>query len=493
MATTANASEKKTPQNGRRQRPSEQLAVLSEALSRLQFARAHGLQYNRERDIYEVGGYPRLITFIDLWDLYSRDPVAAQVIDMIPDTTWRNPPELTQGNKTEGTEFLDGFQSLVDRLNLWNRFGRADRLARIGRYGVLFIGTPVSNDTEFREEMSPMSGPDDVLYLAAYHENEAQIKEWVTDPGDPRFGLPLVYDIKLSGSTTAQFKERPGSKSILAHWSRVIHIAEDLTGDDVYGRPILQTIFNDLMDLQKISTSTAEGFWQMVAGILQVNIDKEVQVAPDELEKLDNDLQEIYHDLRRYIILRGGTLERTGGITPNPAEAANLSITRIAAGSRIPKRMLFGSEIGERSSTEDQKSYLGMIQERQLQFAEPMILREFIDRLITYRGLDSPEGGEDFEIVWPALVVESERDIATSDLDRARTAKELAGVGGVPLELVEIDEKRRVFLRPTGEVGPITPEELEEIITPPEPEPIPGMGGGTFGGPPPGGGAEGGV
>jgi hypothetical protein len=96
-----------------------------------------------------------------------------------------------------------------------------------------------------------------------------------------------------------------------------------------------------------------------------------------------------------------------------------------------------------------------------------MILRALIDRLIEKKALPRPSK-PDYLVVWPPLFAESAQVIAEANKARAETAKALTPIGGSPLDLIEIDPDRNVMLRPTGERGELTAEELE----PPEPEPV---------------------
>lgn len=478
MSKATNGRKKAAATNGAAQPPvaarnEVTQALLSEintTLTRLDFAQRHGMSFEGQRDLYRVGGYPaeNALGFAQYLGLYERDGVAGQIVDMAAEATWRKPPEIAEPDQEDGTEFTKAWTDLAKRLRIWQRFERADRLSRIGRYAVLLIGTrDAGDDRALATPMRSLKKPEDVLYLQAYHEGHAKIDTWAVDPRDERFGLPETYKIDLS-SGVANFKPSSGAgNTLVVHHSRVIHIAEGLSTDEVYGRPALKRVFNDLQDYQKVSTSSSEAFWQNVAGILQAVIDPEAQTSDTQLEALDESLKEIYHDLRRTFFGKGIELSRVTGTALDPKGVRDLLEARIAAGSGYPKRILFGSETGERASSEDQKTYNGSIDERREQHGEPAILRAFIDRLVEHGALPKP-GREGYEVVWTALASESEKDVAEANRTRAEAAKALTPLGGSPLSMVEIDEDRNVWLRPTGERGEMSAEEME----PPElPEP----------------------
>jgi hypothetical protein len=448
-----------------------ELALLSEIVDRLAFAQTHGLQYGGDRDIYRVAGYPKDLRWNNYAGMYERDPVAGRVVDMIAETTWRKPPLISEPDKEDGTEFTEAWEAMAKRLGIWQKFEAADKLARIGQYSVILLGYQGGDDRALPMPPLRMSDPEDLLYVSLYSERLAQIDRWVTDPASERYGQPETYKIDLAGNVpTFRSTSRTGTAQV--HATRVIHVAEDPLDDPVFGKPALRRIYNPLVDLQKISASSGEAFWQRVAGVLQAKLDPAVRWTPAQLEALDENLQEIYHELRKTFFIQGGELTRVGDSEPDPTGAALLAMKLISAGSGIPLRLLFGSETGERSSTEDQKTFLGMIADRQTTHAEPVILRRFIDRQIEFGVLPRPTTG-DYDVVWPPLFSEPEKDISEANLNRARTAKELAGIMGDPMVLVEIDEERNVWLLPRAEGEPSPFEGLE-----PPPLPLPGVGGG---------------
>jgi hypothetical protein len=444
------------------------LNEINTSLHRIDYARRHGLSFEGKRDLYKVGGYPEVLTFANFLALYDRDGIAGQICDMAAEATWRKPPEVVEPDQDDGTKFTKAWTELAKRLHVWQRFERADRMSRIGRYSVLLIGArDGGDDRALAKPLPKLSKPEDVLYLQSYHEGHAKIDTWVEDATDERFGMPLTYKIDLS-SGVANFRPSRGGNTLVVHHSRVIHIAEGLLADEVYGREALRRVFNDLQDYQKVTTSSSEAFWQNVAGILQGVIDPDAGVTPEQLAALDDTLKELYHDLRRTFYGKGIELSRVTGEAIDPKSIRDLLEARIAAGSGYPKRVLFGSETGERASTEDQKTYNSSIDERRQQHAEPAILRAFIDRLVERGALPRP-GADGYEVVWKALAGESEMDMAEANRARAETAKALTPIGGSPLDLVEIDEERNTWLRPTGERGELSAEEME----PPDlPEPV---------------------
>ncbi len=423
---------------------------------RMNFLRQAGLQYRGARDVYASAGYvlEGKETFDVYKSLYERDPVAGRIVDMPAKTTWRTPPEIFEGeqDKEKTTKFEEAWLVLAKRLKVWRQFEKVDRLSRIGRYAVMLIGVREDTDQALAEPMEVKQGPDDLLYLSSFSEKFAEIKAWETNPAEPRFGLPTMYEIGLSSGVQAF-----GAKKVQVHHTRVIHVAEDPLEDDVYGRPALKRVLNALADLLKVTASTGEAFWQLASRILQASVDKDMEMSKPQITAMGDDLEAIVHDLRRQFVGHGIKLDWLSGEVPKPEEALEMYKSIMGVGSGIPTRILFGSEQGELASSQDERTYFGMVNERQEQHVEPNILRVLIDKLVEVKVLPVPAAGE-YSVVWPTLFELSETDIAEANLARAKTAKELTPMGGDPRQLVEVDADRNVWLIPRE------PHEIDEPV-----------------------------
>lgn len=420
----------------------------SELLERLRFGQRGGYQYGTDRNIYKVAGYVAQgkLTFSDYWAKYDRQDVAGRIVDMPAQTTWRNPPEIHERDADgeaikEDTPWSKAAREMVERLKLWRRCEQVDRLSRIGRFGVLVIGEKGVPDSAMVRPMGKLSGPEDVIYLRAFHEGSVVIEKWIMDAGNPLFGMPEIYRIELASGM-----ENFPAMTTQVHHTRVIHVAEDRLEDEVYGRPALKRVMNLFNDMQKITAATAEGFWQIADRLLMVSIDPNAKVGDDQRQALSQAIQEMFHDLRRHLVAQGLEAEWLGGSTPDPMGAAQLYMMLIGAAAGIPFRVLFGNDTGERSSQEDQKQWLGTVGERIERHASPNILQEFFDRMIAHGALKAPANG--YTDVWPSLYETPEKELAETDKAVAETAKALTPVGGDPTALVEITEEGRVKLIP---------------------------------------------
>lgn len=415
-------------------------------VGRLRMLARAGIQYHGLRDIYAVAGYPAqdVLDFSHYWAMYTRDPLGGRIVDMPAKSCWRQAPDIVEPDTPGDTAFTDAWYEMAERLNVWRYFERVDRLAGVGRYAVLMLGVRGVQDDQLIQPIKNMAGPQDLIYLGVYHELNARITTWITDTGTPRFGQPESYTLALSSGVSGFPKA-----SSRVHASRIIHVAEDLLQDEVFGRPRLERCVNRLMDLDKITAGVGEGFWQAATRILQANIDPTADIQTPQLDDLETKMTEMIHDLRRQFMGQGVKLEWLPQQVQTPKDISDLYFELICAAAGIPRRILFGNEAGKLASTTDQASYFGMISERQEQYAEPVIVRQFIDRMVALGALPPPvKGPKAYEVVWPTLFELTETEEATANKDRALTAQALTPMGGSPLDIVEIDDDGSVWLLP---------------------------------------------
>lgn len=448
----------------------QQIVTLSLLMGRAALSRAisGSTQFNGLRDIYETLGYKKVIQFEDYLEKYRRQDIAGKVVDLPAQDTWRKPPIIKDGDEDTTMQnprspFLQGLQFLIQKRRMWHYLQRVDRLSGIGRYGVLLIGT--SGEERLSDPLQPNSlkTPTDVIYLAAYSEKSAKITKLVRDPHDERFGMPETYTIAFGEGMTAD----------TVHWSRTLHVAEDLLEDELYGRPRLEGVFNRLDDLIKQVGGGSEAAWKNMDRGLHADVKPEYEMDDTAAEQLSEEIDEYIHGLRRFIRTQGVDLQALGSDVVDPTGLFNATIALIAAATDIPQRILLGSERGELASSQDQANWAGVIASRQTQHAEPVILRPFIDRLIWAGALPKPTSGS-YQVEWIPL-------FELNELERAKIAETYANAiarvapPGAP-ELVATPEefRERVLHWPaqpeTGTENDLLDEEDEDIEPLPEDE-----------------------
>lgn len=369
--------------------------------------------YGGNRDMFLTLGYVKNLWYIDYLSRYLRQDIAKAIIDRPIKATWQGDLVLEETKKAGITDFEAAWKTLNDQFKLKGMFARVDRLAGIGRYGILLLGLDDCHTPgDLRKPINPKR-KNKLIYLKAFGEGTAKILQWVTDTGDPRFGKPEVYncafqDIALAASVVLE-----------VHHTRVIHVVDDLLESDIEGLPRLEVVFNRLMDLEKIVGGDAEMFWRSARPGYTGMVAPEFQMT-DQFEKdLKNQFDEYENGLRRFLVNEGVEVKALTQQIADPIPHVEAQLKMISAVTGIPLRVLTGSERGELASTQDSNEWITFVQNRRDDFAELRIVRPFVDRMLELGVLPAPTSSC-YDIRWSNLFGQSESDRATIGVKRAQ-------------------------------------------------------------------------
>jgi len=404
----------------------EMLQTLEDLTSRMKLASSLGQQYGGNRDLYEALGYKKELTTADFWNAYLRQDIARKVNNFPVNSTWRGEIKITDGK--DDSPFTKEFEALADRTRLWNKITRVDRLTGLGQYAILVLGfDDVQNPDQFRNQVTAGENRR-LLYVHAYSERSVEIEQWETDTKSERYGLPLLYKIK-----TTVPGDMNTTRDLLVHHSRVVHVAEELLESEVYGVPRLQGVYNRLDDLAKIVGGSAEMFWRGARPGYAAKTRENARLGPQDKSDLDQQFDEFEHELRRWMRIQGMDIESLAPQVSDPSNHVDVQLNMISGHSYIPKRMLIGSERGELSSQQDETNWNQYIDDRRDSFAEPMVLRPLVDRLIAVGTLPTPEKGE-YQVEWPDLWTPSEKErseIASNYSSAIKSYSSAAGASSI--------------------------------------------------------------
>ena len=393
----------------------QQIKTFSELVSRSTLAARLGMQYGTSRDIYEALGYDTELQYKDYTTQYSRQDIAAAVIDKPVNYTWRGDLFVTDGE--EDSKLKEAWKDLVKELSLKSKFVRLDKLTSLGIYGVLLLGfDDVKEPTQF--VLPVKNGERKLLYAKPFGEGDIDILTWDKDTTSPRYGLPQIYKITISSDSG------DSARDLRVHWSRIIHVAGETLTSEVEGIPVLQKVYNRLKDLEKLVGGSAEMFWRGARPGYHGKIDDDADLTPTEEGKLKDQLDEYEHNLRRFLTTQGVSVNTLSQQISDPSSHVDIQIQMISAVTGIPKRILTGSERGELSSSQDKDNWLTQVQSRREEFAELQIVREFTDRMIKYKVLPKPESS--YIVEWEDLFAVGEKDKAEVGKIRATALKEYA-------------------------------------------------------------------
>lgn len=390
------------------------IQVLAQLAARNLLATRLGMQYNDARDLYRALGYPEdgKLKYEDFYGRYKRHDIAKAIISRPVRSTWKGELELVETNKAEDTSFEIAWKELNTKLTLKKRFSQVDKLSGIGKYAILILGfNDVPNDDSWKFPVKKKSNLK-LEYVRAFSEKNAQMTDFETNPKNSRYGDPLYYTLSVKASETG------GERSVKVHYSRVIHIVQDSLESDYEGFPLLESVYNRLLDIEKIVGGDGEMFWRGARPGYSGKLDKDVQMPADGEEAFMKQLDEYEHNLRRFLFAEGVDIKELAQQLADPSKHFDTQIQCISAATGIPKRILTGSERGELSSAQDAQEMKTYIQERREEHAEVNIIRPFADKMIELGILPEPSTGS-YKVKWSDL-------FAMSSVERTEVGKNRA-------------------------------------------------------------------
>lgn len=439
-------------------------------LERMRAAWQAGFQYSGNRDLYTVFGYKTVLRHRDFVAKYERQEIATRIIDAPVDAVWTDKPTLRLGQNGQP---WDEWNKLVDTYPIYQNLRKADIFAGLGMFSLLLVGI---DDGMKLDRPVNKNRQNKITYLQPYLEGSVTIKEYEDDSSNPRFGKPKLYEVDPGVENTLQPSEGLKSKSLLrrqkftVHYSRVLHVADGTLEDGIFGRSRLKPIFNTLDDLQKITGGSAETFWLTANRGMHIDIDKEMELNPEDEEALSEEIDEYQHNLRRILRTRGVKVNPLGAEVAMPKDSFSVQLALISANTGIPQRVLMGAEAGQLASQQDRANWAVVVDQRIANFAEPVILKPFVELLDSMNVLKKPEN---LYIDWPETFkmsplerAQTSAQMARSAVNIVRSVKEAKEAG---FDILSVEEMREVIA--PGSRMPIFTG-VPSGTLPPEPEPI---------------------
>ena len=433
------------------------LRALSEWIGRTQLGALLGMTFGGKRDLYEIFGYKKNLTTEDLISRYVRQDIAGRIVELYSAGTWTGTPTFVNAPE----EFNNAWIALTRKQRVWNAFNRADRLANLGEYSIMLLGFDDSGD--FSKPVKAGANRR-LLYVRPLAQHSAQIQEYDDDPRSERYGLPTKYKVSMKDNSTRFALASPSSAAgvkivtndLIVHWTRIVHVVEDPLEDDIRGNPRLIRVYNLLDDLIKVTGGSAETFWLTANRGLQVDIDKEMQLDPDDAAQLSQMVEDYQHQQRRILRTRGVKVNVLGSDVPDPTGAFLMLQTMIAGAAGIPRRILFGSEAGQLASEQDRASWARRLTERRDEFATPRVMIPFVVACQN-AGVLPEYPVESMEIQWPDAFHLSPLEKGQAMAQVARAAVNMSRQVQLGFPLMNQEECRQVL----GLEGTIDQNDIE--------------------------------
>jgi hypothetical protein len=174
-------------------------------------------------------------------------------------STWGPKGWETEVVNTSG-EYSVEEQRIKDRFNTWNEY--VHNVIRKPR-GTTYDGngrrTAPADVGYHHSSTDPTTR---LLFLRSFDESQVQVVQYEANVRNPRWGQPIMYRITLNDSRESHSGIGLPNASIRVHWSRVIHLADNLGSSEIFGVPRMRPVLNRLLDLRKLYSGSAEMYWR---------------------------------------------------------------------------------------------------------------------------------------------------------------------------------------------------------------------------------------
>lgn len=421
--------------------------------------------------LWDEFGYPDNLEFDRYYRAYERNAVAYAAVHKLLDSCWVDKPTIIDGDEEkESTQTTPWEKAVTKLLNKhWAKIKDADRRNLVGRYSALLI--------QFRDGRE-WSQPVDTMVVSRLKEKaivklipawESQVKpgNFDTDTLSEMYGQPVSYN----------FNEQPVGddgtygpvRGVTVHPDRIIILCEGSEDENMLsGIPYLRPGYNKLLDLEKVSGGSAEGFLKNASRQLGIAFDKEtdMQTLQAQAEKAGfKDLGEALNDkIARMnrgtdaaLVMQAGQSSVLSVAAADPAPTWTVTANEFASSIQCPFTILFGQQTGRLASDEDKSDWAKRCNGRRWGF-QTAVIQSVLERFWTMGVIDAPSSGE-VTLAWSDLLAPSEKEKIGNMQALADVAQKTQQAYGTPA----ITQNE---VRAAGEFEPLPEDEL-----PPEPPP----------------------
>lgn len=304
-----------------------------------------------------------------------------------------------------------------------------------GKYKAPPLKTPLRNQrgkyapyslTVNREDKETGAKDRCLTFLRVFPESLVQVTRYESNISSPRYGQPVMYSITFNDPYAMHTGVGLPIATKDVHWTRVVHLADNLESNESFGVPRMRPCLNPILDCQKVRGGSAEMYWQGAFPGLALSthpqLGGDVKVNRTDLKDM---MEQYSNGLQRWLALMGMTANTLSPTVVDPTGQLAVQIEAICIELSCPVRVFKGSERGELASTQDDQAWNDRLKQRQDSYITPRILVPFIDRLIMVGVLPEPEH---WCAEWPDLT--SKSDEQKSTVGNTRTTALAAYVSG---------------------------------------------------------------
>jgi hypothetical protein len=420
-----------------------------------------GRQGNTKRTkLYDEFGYPEDLDFDKYYRAYERNPVAYAAVHKLLDSCWVDNPVIIDGDEYKESTDTTPWEKSVTKLmkKHWPKIKDADRRNLIGKYSAILIqfrdGMPWSEPVN--QKAVKLLGDRAIVKLIPVWESQIKPGNFDTDTLSETYGQPLSYN----------FNEQPVGddgtygpvRGVTVHPDRVIILCEGSEDENMLsGVPYLRAGYNKLLDLEKVSGGSAEGFLKNASRQLSIAFDSATQM--DEIAKqakaagysnlgeaMNDKMQKLNRGTDAALVTQSGTTSVLSVAAADPEPTWTVTGNEFAASIQIPFTILFGQQTGRLASDEDKNDWAKRCNGRRWGFMSTVI-QLLIERFWSFGVIDAPKSGE-VTLAWSDLLAPSEKEKIANMQALADVAQKTQQAFGT--SAVDVNE-----IRAAGELEPI--------------------------------------
>lgn len=424
--------------------------------------------------LWDEFGYPDNLEFDRYYRAYERNAVGYAAVHKLLDSCWVDNPTIIDGEENRESTETTTWEKTVTKLlkKHWPKIKDADRRNLIGRYSAILIqfrdGREWSQPVD-RVVVGRLSDKAIVKLIPAW---ESQVKpgNFDTDILSETYGQPVSYN----------FNEQPVGddgkygpvRGVTVHPDRVIILCEGSEDENMLsGVPYLRAGYNKLLDLEKVSGGSAEGFLKNASRQLGIAFDKETDMDSlkraatdagfkDLGEALNDKVAKMNRGTDAALVMQAGTPSVLSVAPADPKPTWEVTANEFAASIQCPFTILFGQQTGRLASDQDKADWAKRCNGRRWGFMSSVV-QALLERFWTLGVIEAPKSGE-VTLAWSDLLAPSEKEKIANMQAMATVAKDTQAAFGTPA----VSENE---IRAVGELEPMPEDELPPDAPPGDP------------------------
>jgi hypothetical protein len=371
------------------------------------------------RDLDVQFGYPDMIDKMMYEKLFNRNAIANRIVSLYPAECWLNAPNIYDQEVPSHSEFEEAVNKVFKKHHCFGFLKRIDQLSGIGNYGVLLFGVsdgkqlhePIDDiEEELPEEL--VQGKYKLLYLRTFSHGLVEISQTEYRTENPRYGQPTMYRIQFNDYDHALEGGDIDMRTADVHWTRILHVADNRKTSEIFGMPRLQLVYNNVLDIKKITGSSGEMFYKgAYPGFAIEAVDDVTSGVQLDLESMKHQVELYENDLQRWIGLTNAHVNSLSPQVQSPKEHISAQLEQVTIALACPMRVFMGSERGELASTQDAEAWNNRLTERMRTYLSPFLVEPFVTRLIQIGALPVPKDNT-FTVEWDDLNTQTESEKA---------------------------------------------------------------------------------